>query len=60
MDKFDVLVEMFVAKAGPAEQNEARAIMSAVADMARAFEQFCADVDRIACAAETIAKKLNV
>jgi hypothetical protein len=59
VDKFDVLVEAIVAGADPAQQTEARAIMSVLADLARDFEQFCADVDRIATAAEKIAEKLG-
>lgn len=59
MDKFDVLVEAIVAGAEPDQQAEVRAVMSVLADLARDFEQFCADVDRIATAAEKIAGKLG-
>jgi hypothetical protein len=60
MDKFEILVETLVAKTPVEQQAEARAVIVVIADLARDFEQFCADVDRIATAAEKIAEKLNV
>jgi hypothetical protein len=58
-DKFDSVVETFVAAAPADERDQARAVFSVFADLGRAIEQISEDLDRIATALEAIAGKLN-